>query len=155
LNKLLQTERLEPLTIQYANQFIFPGLLDVKRQLLPEDRYLYGFLWTYFNFPPGWFDQLDSEEWRREDQNTHKRRVIRVQWLAMMIARGIDYLAFNPNTKQFSAPNPADSPSTPSAEEENDTMAASYSTELISDYSSSNALEDSDSDDYMHVSSRG
>jgi hypothetical protein len=157
LNKLMQTERLEGRTIQYARQGVFPTVQgNVKAQPLPEDYSLNGLVWMYFYFPQGWFDgEISEEERMKEDSNTHKLRVTRVQWLAVMLATQTNYLTFNSDTKQFSASNPASSSSAAYADEQGDAMDVSYSTDRTPESRSSVGFSEySGSDDYVHVSSR-
>lgn len=72
---------------------------------LPEDWSLRGLLWAEYNFPQGWFanmDSIDDDETLMETPSTRLTRKERVLWMACRLATYKTWIVYDDATHQFS-----------------------------------------------------
>ena len=111
LNRLMETAPMDSATLEFARQrtLPFPSSGSVGK-ILPEDHYMRGMPWTLDYFPEYWFQELEKDEERyEEDDEVRKIRVKRVQWLSLYMALHTAYIEYDLKTRLFRAPDPGPS----------------------------------------------
>ncbi|CAK7206331.1 hypothetical protein SEUCBS139899_009120 [Sporothrix eucalyptigena] len=71
---------------------------------LPDDWFLRGLLWSEYNFPQGWFanmESIDDDERLMESDSTRMTRKERVLWMACRLAQYKTWITYNATTHEF------------------------------------------------------
>ncbi|ERS99982.1 hypothetical protein HMPREF1624_03352 [Sporothrix schenckii ATCC 58251] len=72
---------------------------------LPDDWYLRGLLWSEYNYPQGWFanmDSADEDERLMESSSTRLTRKERVLWMACQLATFNRWISYDATAHKFS-----------------------------------------------------
>lgn len=107
LNVLCQSDLIQPQTMEYARQGIFPAPQDNSTSLLQEDPLLRGLIWTQWYYPQSFLSGQGHQAWNEAPESPAARdlRVIRIQYLALSLAlRNSENLKFDEDTTAFWTP---------------------------------------------------
>ncbi|CAK7238584.1 hypothetical protein SEUCBS140593_010836, partial [Sporothrix eucalyptigena] len=81
-----------------------PPVRSDEDKPLPDDWFLRGLLWSEYNFPQGWFanmESIDDDERLMESASTRMTRKERVLWMACRLAKYETWITYNATTHEF------------------------------------------------------
>ncbi|KAL1903443.1 hypothetical protein Sste5346_000069 [Sporothrix stenoceras] len=99
-NPLLSTE-----AVSVTNPPLPPPVRSDADKPLPDDWYLRGLLWSEYNYPTGWFanmDSVDEDEKLMESSSTRLTRKERVLWMACRLATYKRWILYDAAAHVFS-----------------------------------------------------